>query len=253
MIPLSTTTTPTSDTVISNGFIIAGNNPTFPTKGVSNSTLTGRQWGLAPRIGVAWSPKKFNNKVVVRAGWGIYYDRGELFTYLSPGVAAGVIPGGPFGVAQSPPYVNAQLCNVDQFYEDFIPACDPGAPGGGGFENPWGAVLGAPPTGNPMDIDVPNAAAIAAGSHLFAFADYNRKNKLPYTLNETLDIQWQPRNDLAIDIGYVGNLGRHEVIPIPFNQARIASPSNPLCGPAKVCPSGALFPAELHVWLLDCR
>ena len=25
--------------------------------------------------------------------------------------------------------------------------------------------------------------------------------------------------DLAIEIGYVGNLGRHEVIPIPFNQA----------------------------------
>ena len=40
-----------------NGFIIAGNNKLFPTKGVSNSTLTGRQWGFAPRFGVAWSPK----------------------------------------------------------------------------------------------------------------------------------------------------------------------------------------------------
>ncbi len=34
------------------------------------------------------------------------------------------------------------------------------------------------------------------------------KTKLPYTINYTLDIQWQPRNNLAIDIGYVGNLGR---------------------------------------------
>ena len=41
----------------------------------------------------------FNNKIVVRAGWGMYYDRGELFTYLSPGFAAGVIAGGPFGVS----------------------------------------------------------------------------------------------------------------------------------------------------------
>ena len=48
----------------------------------------------------------FNDKVVVRAGWGMYYDRGELFTYLSPGFAAGVIAGGPFGVNQSPPWVN---------------------------------------------------------------------------------------------------------------------------------------------------
>ena len=233
---------PTTDTIISNGFIIAGNNAKFPSKGVSDSTLTGRQWGFAPRIGVAWSPKMFNNKVVVRAGWGMYYDRGELFTYFSPGVAAGVIPGGPFGVAQSPPYVNAQLCNPDVFYEGFIPACDTAAVGGGGFENPWGTTLGSAPTGNPKDIVLPNAAAIAGGARLFTFADYNRANKLPYTLNQTLDVQWQPRNDLAIDIGYVGNLGRHEVIPIPFNQARIASPTNPLCGPASKCPDGALFP-----------
>ena len=230
---------PTTDTIVSNGFIIAGNNPLFPTKGVSDSTLTGRQWGFAPRIGVAWSPKMFNDKIVVRAGWGMYYDRGELFTYLSPGVAAGVVPGGPFGVAQSPPYVSAQLCTPDQEYAGFIPACDIAAPGGGGFENPWGATLGAPPTGNPADITLPNAAAIEAGAHLFAFADYNRANKLPYTLNQTLDIQWQPRRDLAIDIGYVGNLGRHEVIPIPFNQARIAASTNPLCGPATVCASPA--------------
>ncbi len=62
-------------------------------------------------------------------------------------------------------------------------------------------------------------------------------------MNSTLDIQWQPRNDLAIDIGYVNGLGRHEVIPIPFNQARIASPTNPLCGPAAVCanPTGSPF------------
>ena len=90
-----------------NGIIIAGNNKLFPTKGVSNTTLTGRQWGLAPRLGVAWSPKRFNDKIVVRAGSGIYYDRGELFSYLSPGYAEGVINGGPFGVNQTPPFVNA--------------------------------------------------------------------------------------------------------------------------------------------------
>jgi len=55
-------------------------------------------------------------------------------------------------------------------------------------------------------------------------------------MNSTLDIQWQPRNDMAIDIGYVNALGRHEIIPLPFNQARIATPTNPLCGP-KPCPT----------------
>ncbi len=95
------------ENVTSTGFVIAGNNNKFPTKGVSNTTLTGRQWGFAPRLGIAWSPEMFHNKVVVRAGTGFYYDRGELFSYLSPGFAAGVITGGPFGVNQTPPFVNS--------------------------------------------------------------------------------------------------------------------------------------------------
>ena len=207
---------PSSDAIVNNGFIVAGNNPLFPTKGVSNSTLTGREWGLGPRVGMAWSPKAFNDKVVVRAGWGMYYDRGELFTYLSPGFASGVIAGGPFGVNQTPPWVSSQVCAVA--YAN----CP------GGFENPWGNTLLAGPSGNPADLSLPNATEISNGAQLFSFADYNRANKLPYTLNQTLDIQWQPRHDLAVDIGYVGNFGRHEIVPLPFNQARIASPTNPI-------------------------
>jgi hypothetical protein len=221
----------TTDTIVSNGLIIASNNKVFPSKGVSDSTLTGRQWGLAPRLGLAWSPQRFKNKIVVRAGWGMYYDRGELFSYLSPGVAAGVIPGGPFGVNQSPPFVNSQVCTaIGSFYENFIPTCDPTMPNGGSFNNPWGATLGPPPTGDPSKINLPNAAAIESGSSLFAFADYNRANRLPYTLNQILDIQWQPTNTLSVEVGYVGNFGRHEVVPIPFNQAGIATPSHPIHG-----------------------
>jgi hypothetical protein len=205
----------TSDSITNNGFIVAGNNPDFPSKGVSDSTLTGRQWGLAPRVGVAWSPRAFNDKVVVRAGWGLYYDRGELFTYLSPGFASGVIAGGPFGVNQTPPWVNQQSCSTYGYSN-----CSP-------FEAPWGTTLGPGPSGNPADLNLPNAGDIESGSPLFSFADYNRANKLPYTMNQTLDIQWQPRNDLVFEIGYVGNLGRHEIVPLPFNQAQIASPTNP--------------------------
>ena len=72
--------------VTNSGFVVAGNNKYNPTAGVSDSTLTGRQWGFSPRLGFAWSPKKFDNKVVVNGGFGLYYDRGELFTYP---VAAG--------------------------------------------------------------------------------------------------------------------------------------------------------------------
>jgi len=56
---------------------------------------------------------------------------------------------------------------------------------------------------------------------------YNKNNVLPYTINFSLTTQWQPRNDLAISIGYTGNRGRHAVIPIPFNEPQIATPTNP--------------------------
>ena len=220
-------------TVTSSGFVVGGNNTEYPSKGVSNSTLTGRQWGFAPRLGLAWSPGMFHNKVVVRAGTGLYYDRGELFTYLSPGFAAGVIAGGPFGFNQAPPFVNSQVCSsLVSPYQGYIPTCDPNSPTGGSLAAPWGSTRQPPPSGNPADIldYLPSASQIMNGAPLFSFAVYNRDNKLPYTINNTLDIQWQPRNDLAIQIGYVGNLGRHLVIPVPFNQAQIASPSHPIHG-----------------------
>jgi hypothetical protein len=219
----------TSGTVTSTGFVIAGNNKLFPTKGVSDTTLTGRQWGLAPRVGVAWSPAMFHGKVVVRAGAGLYYDRGELFAYLSPGFAAGEVTGGPYGVNQAPPFVNSQVCGSTFTYGGFIPVCNLSS---ASLANPWGPVRGPAPSGNPADIInfLPSRAAIETGAQVFPFAVYDRRNKLPYTINDTLDIQWQPRNDLAIEIGYVGNLGRHQVIPVPFNQAGIATPTNPIHG-----------------------
>ena len=97
--------------------------------------------------------------------------------------------------------------------------------------------LWPPPTGNPANgplaENVPGVVATILNEpyqQLPAFAYYDRANKLPYTMNYTFDIQWQPRRDLAIDIGFVGNSGRHEVMPIPFNQPGIASPSHPING-----------------------
>jgi len=239
---------PTTDTLASNGLIIAGNNAKFGTKGVSDTTLTGRQWGFAPRLGVAWSPKMFNSKLVVRAGWGMYYDRGELYAYLSPGLTQNITNGGPFGINQQLPFVNTQFCPT--LFAGPFNSCSPPPPGDPNFTGPnqlaypWGKPPGVQPTGDPTGI-IPTsnlALGLSFGAPPFYLGAYARNNKLPYTMNSTLDIQWQPRNDLAIDIGYVSGLGRHEVIPIPFNQSRIASPSNSLCGPAAKCPAGAQFP-----------
>lgn len=238
-----------SDTIGSSGIIIAGNNPAAKSvnqgESISNTTLTGRQWGVAPRLGFAWQPSMFHDKVVLRGGTGMYYDRGELYTYFSPGYAAGEVAGGPFGVSQTPPFVTAQSCpysaspygNTSFLYNFYIPICGlaPFTPANGNtlaynLSTPWGTTLSAAPS-NPSAASLvnylPNAAGIIGGAQPFTLGEYNRANKLPYSINFTLDLQWQPRNDLMVEVGYVGNLGRHQVIPLPFNQAQIATQSKP--------------------------
>ncbi len=240
-----------SDAITSSGFIIAGNNANG-TKGVSNTTLTGRQWGIAPRLGLAWQPAMFHSKFVVRSGGGFYYDRGELFTYLSPGFAAGEVDGGPFGSSQTEPFVSQQHCPYSSsfnaadptyLYLNFIPICggDYFTPPGEGSDytlaTPWGPTRSTPPS-NPKASDIanylPNATALIDGTvgannagQPYTLGIYNPNNKLPYSMNFTLNLQYQPRNDLMFEIGYVGNLGRHQVIPVPFNQAQIATLGSP--------------------------
>ncbi len=211
------------------GLVVAGNNKAFGFKGVSNSTLTGRQWMFAPRIGVAWSPARFKN-LVVRAGFGIYADRGEYFTELSASAGLGI--SGPFSVTTQEP-----------FTVPFNASCT------GGLclsQGPFGTTPLAPPPSNLSQVATliynqsqlsgcsepvtPTCAPTGFANSDFLFGGYDPKNKLPYSENWSLDFQWQPKNNLVLTLAYIGNHGVHQPIPIPFNQPGVATPSNPING-----------------------
>jgi hypothetical protein len=211
------------------GLVVAGNNKAFGFKGVSNSTLTGRQWMFAPRIGMAWSPSSLRN-FVVRAGFGMYADRGEYFTELSASAGLGI--SGPFSVTTQEPFtvpINTSCVGT---------GCLAG--------NPFGTKPFFPPPNNLSGVAglifnqsqlsgcaepvTPTCTPTGFANSDFLFGGYDPKNKLPYSENWSLDLQWQPKNDVVLTLGYVGNHGVHLPIPIPFNQPGVATPSHPING-----------------------
>lgn len=218
--PGTQTCDPGTDVITNSGLLIASNNKTGATPGASDTLMKNHQWGVAPRIGVAWTPF---TKITVRGGYGIYYDRGELFSYLSPSAGSGF--NGPFGVTLAPPFVQPIS-----------------AARGANLSQPFGSTLPTPPpvTGAAFQAYLPNLQQTACGfpgcwpaGNLFGpflFGGYDVNNKLPYTQNWTLDLQYQFTNEWLFQVGYVGNHGTHLVLPIPFNQPLIATSSNVVNG-----------------------
>ncbi len=206
-----------TDTITNSGFEIASNNKQYGTPGAGNSLLKQHQYGFAPRLGIAYAVRP---KLTIRTGFGMYYDRGELFSEFSPSAGGGY--NGPFGVTLAPPFVQPVFAST-----------------GATFTNPFGTQPLPTPAGSAAAFSalLPNEAQTISGKFPtgntfgpFLFGGYDVNNKLPYTVNWSFDIQYQLSNSWLFSVGYVGNHGTHEILPIPFNQPLIATASHPVNG-----------------------
>jgi hypothetical protein len=206
-----------TDTITNSGLEIASNNAQYGTQGAGNSLLTQHQYGFAPRLGIAYAVLP---KLTIRTGFGMYYDRGELFSEFSPSAGGGY--NGPFGVTLAPPFVQPVFATT-----------------GATLANPFGTTALPTPAGSAAaftallpGIGQTISGKFPAGNTFgpFLFGGYDVNNKLPYTVNWSFDLQYQLSNSWLFTVGYVGNHGNHEVLPIPFNQPQIATATNPVNG-----------------------
>ena len=159
----------------------------------------------------------------MRAGYGIYYDRGELFSYFSPSAGSGF--NGPFGVTLAPPFVEPIAATGERAFRRRSAPRHRRRPHGNAAGFPR---LFAQPLANRIGPYWPSGNLFGP----FLFGGYDISNKLPYTQNWTLDFQYQLSNNWLFDVGYVGNHGRrsaaHSLQPAaPRHAVRIRYGQNP--------------------------
>jgi len=203
---------PVGDNVaITGGFVQASNakNPLPGIPLVQPSLVPPDKNNIAPRIGFAWQPMKNSSRMVIRGGYGIYYDRANSRLYNNQ-------------LLDFPYYTLAQTLETpisDPFVHVPQPSAYPLA-----FNNPVLFPFGGPPAimaQSPFSATGP-AAIVSANGIYPDIHDF----RTPYVQQYSFGVQNEFANNWLLDVSYVGSLGRkgyrlvdlnQEFAPVPFS------------------------------------
>ncbi len=191
------------------------NNTSVALYGSGTSLLTGlhiREGGnlwtpqklnFGPQIGFNWSPSMFNNKMVVRGGYGLNYNQEEIA--ISSNVGA------------NPPA---------QGYYDFTYS-NPTTPGSGAnilyaLSSSPTSYLGFP--ANPNTITGYNSAGLPTAGNAYVATFGLPDNKLPtaYTEHYSLNVDYEIGRELVASLGYQGSVSHHQIVQENQNAAALA-------------------------------
>lgn len=158
---------------------------------------------FGPRIGIAWQPF---NKAVVRAGFGLFYDRVWADAYVH-------------AVQQSPPYA-VSLTYVFPFPNNYT------------LENPFRDLpLGTYPSRWSNLACNPDGTGCTGTTSGLAADGLSQYLHTPLTRQYNVGIQYEFARDWVLDVGYVGSSGINLMDVYHYkNVARLASASNPING-----------------------
>ncbi|MGP0018554.1 MAG: carboxypeptidase regulatory-like domain-containing protein [Candidatus Sulfotelmatobacter sp.] len=169
---------------------------------------------FSPRLGFAYQPTNHED-LVVRGGFGLYYDQINMNPFLDfrpPNGGADGLEDNPAGPSPVSVYsIGAYTWQPNVPIFPGIATCVSG-----------NAIA------NPGDCTVPGAAA----SSVFNVFSVNQNFRTPYYLNYNLNIQKSFGNGFAVwQVGYVGSEGRKLSIMLDINQlAGGATAFNPITG-----------------------
>ena len=224
-LPVLSTCLDTCGVAVTGGFVQAGNGnlPGYPK--VGDGLVNPNYKNFGPRIGFAYQATD-SGKVVLRGGYGIFYDRPNMRLYNSQlfNTPYEMLATGLATPSESP------------FVQVPLPSVFPLTPKGNPAYFPFGgypAVLPYTPYGsttfNSALTPVP-ATGLYPDLH-----DWS----IPYVQAFNLGVQWSFANNWMLDLGYVGSQGRKFPRLFSFNQ-----PATPAFGGIYAAGSlgGPLFP-----------
>ncbi len=185
------------------GFVQAGNGNLPGIPKVENGLAPADANNFGPRIGFAFRPFENDNRLVLRGGYGIYYDRpnarllnSQVFNAPYYTLAMNIFTAVP-GITMYP-QMGDPFIHVPQ------PSAYPIA-----FNNATVFPYGGPPWVLPGSV-VYNGAPLTIPLTVPVSGIYPNRHKFrtPYVQQFNFGMQWEMVNNLMLDLSYVGSQGR---------------------------------------------
>ena len=198
---------------ITGGFVQASNakNPLPGIPEVQPSLVPADKNNFAPRIGFAWQPRPNSSRLVVRGGYGVYYDRANSrllnnqildFPYYTLAQAFLTPIANPFVQVPQPSAFPLEFNN---------PALFP-------FAGPPAVLPRAPSLLDPATAALVSANGIYPDLHDF---------RTPYIQQYSFGVQNEFANNWMLNLSYVGSEGRKEYRLVDQNQGVIQTAVGP--------------------------
>ena len=198
---------------ITGGFVQASNatNPLPGVPEVQPSLVPSVKHDIAPRVGFSWQPRS-NNRLVVRGGYGIYYDRANSRLLNNQ-------------ILDFPYYTLAQAF-LTPISNPFVQVPQPSAYPLL-FNNAAVFPFGGPPAYLPRSPSLLFPASVQDVSANGIYPDLH-DFRTPYIQQYSFGIENELANNWLLDLGYVGSAGRKMYRLVDQNQAIVETALGPV-------------------------